>query len=58
MIGPMDTPPEYLARASIQLRRWREVPAKLGYSPIGTGAARFALAAGDSGTIQVWRITR
>jgi hypothetical protein len=54
----MDTPPEYLARASIQLRRWREVPAKLGYSPIGTGAARFALAAGDSGTIQVWRITR
>ena len=34
------------------------VPAKLGYSPVGTRAARFALAAGDSGTIKLWRITR
>jgi ribosomal-protein-serine acetyltransferase len=34
------------------------VPAKLGYSPVGTQAARFALAAGDSGTIKLWRITR
>jgi ribosomal-protein-serine acetyltransferase len=34
------------------------VPAKLGYSPVGTQAARFAPAAGDSGTIKLWRITR
>ena len=29
MIGPMDTPPEHLAHASIQLRRWREADADL-----------------------------
>ena len=34
------------------------VPAKLGFSAVGTTAARFGLAPADSGTTQVWRITR
>jgi RimJ/RimL family protein N-acetyltransferase len=34
------------------------VPAKLGYSAVGTSAARFGLAPGDCGTIRMWRITR
>jgi ribosomal-protein-serine acetyltransferase len=29
MIGPMDTPPEHLAHAAIQLRRWRQADAGL-----------------------------
>jgi RimJ/RimL family protein N-acetyltransferase len=33
------------------------VPAKLGFSQVGTARARFALAPGDSGTTRVWRIT-
>ena len=34
------------------------VPAKLGFSQVGTMKARFGLAPGDSGTTQIWRITR
>jgi ribosomal-protein-serine acetyltransferase len=34
------------------------IPAKLGYSPAGTATARFDLAPGDSGTTQIWRLTR
>ncbi len=34
------------------------VPAKLGFSPAGTGPARFELAPGDSGTTRVWRTSR
>ncbi len=34
------------------------VPAKLGYSHVDTREARFNLAPGDSGTTEVWRITR
>ena len=33
------------------------VPAKLGFSPVGTREARFGLAPGDSGTTKIWRIT-
>ncbi|HUB41636.1 MAG TPA: GNAT family N-acetyltransferase [Streptosporangiaceae bacterium] len=36
----------------------RRVPEKLGFAPEGTGPPRFALAPSDSGTTQVWRITR
>ena len=32
------------------------VPEKLGFSPVGTVAARFTPAPGDSGTTQIWRI--
>jgi RimJ/RimL family protein N-acetyltransferase len=35
----------------------KRVPEKLGFSPVGTMAAKFALSPGDSGTTQVWRIT-
>jgi RimJ/RimL family protein N-acetyltransferase len=34
------------------------VPAKLGFSPVGTLTEGSALAPGDSGTTQVWRFTR
>ena len=34
------------------------VPEKLGFSPVGTVAARFGRAPGDSGTTRVWRIAR
>lgn len=34
------------------------VPAKLGYSAVGTARSRFDLAPGDCGTVKVWRITR
>jgi ribosomal-protein-serine acetyltransferase len=34
------------------------VPAKLGYSHVDTRESRFNLAPGDSGTTEVWRITR
>ena len=34
------------------------VPAKLGFSKVGTTTGRFDLAPGDSGTTRVWRITR
>jgi RimJ/RimL family protein N-acetyltransferase len=34
------------------------VPAKLGFSQVGTRAPRFGLPPGDSGTTRVWRITR
>jgi len=34
------------------------VPAKLGFSPVGTRAGETGLAPGDSGSTRVWRITR
>lgn len=34
------------------------VPAKLGYSVVGTAKSRFAPAPGDCGTTRVWRIAR
>ncbi|HTZ92822.1 MAG TPA: GNAT family N-acetyltransferase [Streptosporangiaceae bacterium] len=34
------------------------VPAKLGFTRVGTTTARFDLAPGDSGTTVIWRITR
>ena len=34
------------------------VPEKLGFSPVGTVAPRFTPAPGDSGTTQIWRISR
>lgn len=34
------------------------VPAKLGYSAVGTTRSRVELAAGDCGTTRVWRIMR
>ena len=34
------------------------VPAKLGFTQVGTTTGRFELAPGDSGTTAIWRIAR